>query len=150
MKRAGFLRAATVLGVFALLPPASPVFAQDTTLRVVLKGHDPVAYFTDGKPVMGNPKISYDWDDARYYFASAKSRATFAADPDRYVPQFGGYCTGSMSRGVRAEADPQAWVIVDARLYVFGQVKFKEIADKDPDWVRVRLAAADANYRAKK
>src|SRR5215203_1157939 len=103
--------------------------------RVVLKGHDPVAYFTEHKPVKGDPKINYDWDGERYLFATAANRSKFAAKPEQYAPQFGGYCTGTMARGGRAEADPEAFIIADGKLYVFGLVKFKEMAEKDPAWL---------------
>ena len=118
--------------------------------RVVLKGHDPVAYFTQKRPVRGDPKISYDWDGARYFFASEESRKQFVANPERYEPQFGGYCTGSMARGVRAEADPDAWVIADGKLYVFGTVKFSEMARNDPRWLAERIALSGDNWRTKK
>jgi len=129
---------------------AGAALAQDSAKRIVLKGYDPVAYFTDGKAVKGDPKFSYDFDEGRYYFASARNREMFAANPERYAPQFGGYCTGSMSRGVRAEADPAAWIIVDGRLYVFGQVKFKELAAADPQYLAERIPKADKNWREKK
>jgi len=125
-------------------------FGQGAVGRVVLKGHDPVAYFTDGKPVMGDPKLSYDWDEGRYYFASAKHRDMFAADPERYAPQFGGYCTGSMSGGVTREGDPEAWVIRDGKLYVFGQTKFRDIAEKDPAYLPSKLPGATKNWSDKK
>jgi YHS domain-containing protein len=144
------MRALPVLALCALLFSASSVMAQGSTMRVVLKGHDPVAYFTVGKPVKGDPKFSYDWDDGRYYFASARNREMFAASPERYAPQFGGYCTGSMSRGVQNEADPEAWIIVDGRLYVFGQVKFKHLAATDPQYLAERIPKADKNWREKK
>src|SRR5215213_5548097 len=96
------IRAALLVAATTLF--AGPALAQN--LRVVLNGHDPVSYFTDGKPMKGDPKLSYDWDDGRYYFASAEHRNMFAANPERYAPQFGGYCTGSMARGVTAEGDP--------------------------------------------
>ncbi len=150
MNRAFILRALPVLALCALLYSASSVLAQGSTMRVALKGHDPVAYFTEGKPVKGDPKFSYDWDDGRYQFVSARNREMFAASPERYAPQFGGYCTGSMSRGVRAEADPAAWIIVDGRLYVFGQMKFKELAAADPQYLAERVPKADKNWREKK
>lgn len=115
-------------------------------VRLVLKGYDPVAYFTAGKPVKGDPKYAYEWDEGRYHFASAKHRDMFAGDPDRYAPQFGGYCTGSMSRGVRNEGDPQGWVIQDGRLYVFGAAKFKATAEKDPNFISSRLENARKHY----
>lgn len=122
--------------------------AQDSpaAMRLILKGHDPVAYFTDGKPVKGDPRFSYEWDEGRYHFASAKHREMFAADPERYAPQFGGYCTGSMSRGARNEGDPQAWIIADGKLYVFGQVKFKQMAEADPAYLSARIPKARQNW----
>ena len=138
--------------VFLLLPSAAGFAQSDPSkaLRVVLKGHDPVAYFTESKPVKGDPKISYDWDGERYLFSKAGNRDKFASNPERYAPQFGGYCTGTMARGARAEADPEAWIISDGRLYVFGAVKFRDIAQKDPRWLAEKVALAGENWRAKK
>ena len=153
MKLSRVLLQKIFLAFVLILLPSAASFGQSTPsepLRVVLKGHDPVAYFTDGKPVKGNPKISYDWDDGRYYFASAKNRDTFAAAPERYLPQFGGYCTGSMSKGVRNEGDPEAWIIADGRLYVFGAVKFRDVAEKDREQLAVWIAGANNNWRGKK
>ena len=129
---------------------ALPAMGQDASARIVLKGHDPVAYFTEGKPVKGDAKYSYDWDDERYYFASAKHRALFVAEPEKYAPQFGGYCTGSMARGVRNEGDPEAWVIRDGRLYIFGAAKFKEIAEKDPAYLPSKIPDATRNFGTRK
>lgn len=140
------------VAVLLILFPIAASFAQGSRaepLRVVLKGHDPVAYFTAGRPVKGSPQFSYDWDGSRYYFASSKNRDLFVANPDRYAPSYGGYCTGSMARGVRAEADPEAWVISDGRLFVFGDVKFKEIAQKDPKWLALRVADAGKHWSEK-
>ena len=141
------------LAFVCLLLPGAASFAQSDPakpLRVVLKGHDPVAYFTESKPVKGDPKISYDWDGERYLFSNAGTRGKFAANPERYAPQFGGYCTGNMARGARVEADPEAWIISDGRLYVFGQLKFKEIAEKDRRWLTEKVASAGESWRAKK
>jgi YHS domain-containing protein len=145
MKAWKILSAAAVAAALALPVSADPI-------RVVLKGHDPVAYFTEGKPVKGDAKFSYDFDDQRYHFASAKHRAMFVADPDKYVPQFGGYCTGSMSRGVRNEGNPEAWVMVDGKLYVFG-AKDSEMAAKhraaalaDLEGFKAKVASAQKNY----
>jgi len=78
-----------------------------------------VAYFTDGKAVKGDPAIAFEWDEGRYHFASQKNRDLFAAEPDRYAPRFGGYCTGSMAGGKEQpnEGDGRAWKIVDGKLY---------------------------------
>ena len=145
----------------AMLVSASIVAAQDRAPRVVLKGHDPVAYFTEGKPVKGDPRISFDWDEGRYYFASTRNRDMFSADPERYAPQFGGYCTGSMSRGVRGnEANPQSWVIADGRLYVFGApddatasailAQYKEWAERDPALFESKIGSASENWQSRK
>ena len=134
--------------VLAVLPAAG--LAQDkSSVRVILKGHDPVAYFTDSRPVKGSPEISYDWDEGRYYFASAKNRDLFKADPDRYAPRFAGYCTGSMSRGVRNEGDPDAWIVADGKLYVFGAVKFRDMAANDPQQLATWLDGAKVNWAKK-
>ena len=99
---------------FVLLLAAVAAHAQ-VPVKVALRGYDPVAYFTESRAVQGDPRYSYDWDEARYHFMSAKHRDMFAADPERFAPQFGGYCTGSLSRGVRNEGHPEALVIVDGR-----------------------------------
>ena len=140
----------SILLSVALVVQGAPPTQVAGAMRVVLKGHDPVAYFTDGKPVKGDPRFSYDWDEGRYHFASGKHRDMFVSDPERYAPQFGGYCTGSMSRGARHEGDPDAWIIRDGRLYVFGAVKYKEIAEKDPAYVPSKVAGATKNWRERK
>ena len=100
--------------------------------RVSLKGYDTVAYFTEHKPVKGAPEFRHDWDGARYYFVSARNRDAFAADPDRYAPQFSGLCAASLSTGKIVEADPTLWKIIDGKLYVFGKVVGIDMAEKDP------------------
>jgi len=138
-----------IAALIVALAVSDTPFARDTAPRLVLQGHDPVAYFTDGRPVQGTAEFTHDWDGGRYYFASAVNRDTFAANPDRYAPRFGGYCMGSMSRGTHNEGNPEAWIIVDGKLYVFGQIKFKHIADKDPAFVRTRIPAAEEHWRAR-
>jgi hypothetical protein len=86
--------------------------------HVAIGGYDTVAYFTDGKPLRGSSAYEYAWDDAKWRFASAAHRDLFIADPDRYMPQFGGFCAGAMANGVLVPANPQAWAIVDGKLYM--------------------------------
>jgi len=138
-----------ILAAAALVAVALPTAAGDN-IRLVLKGYDPVAYFTENKPTRGDPKYAYDWDDGRYHFASAKHRDMFAGDPEKYAPQFGGYCTGSMSRGVRNEGDPEGWTIKDGRLYVFGAAKWKAVAESDPQYIPSRLENAKKNWQEKR
>lgn len=129
-----------------LAAAAAAALAQETA-RLVLGGYDPVAYFTVGKPTKGDPRFSHDWDGGRYHFATAQHRDMFAADPERFAPQFGGYCTGSMSRNVRSEGDPDGWVIQNGKLYVFGIAKFKAIAEADRTFIPSRLENARRNWR---
>ena len=104
--------------------PASP--------SVALKGRDTVSYFTEKRPVLGSAQNGYDWDGSRYLFSSVKNRETFAANPDRYAPQFSGLCATGLSMGMKTAADPNVWKIVDGKLYVFSSVEAKQMADKDP------------------
>ncbi len=87
--------------------------------RISLSGYDPVAYFVDGKPEKGSRTYWYSFDDAVYLFRSPDHRAKFAADPERYAPQYEGYCAAGVSKGYKAEPDPQAWLIANGKLFVF-------------------------------
>lgn len=83
-----------------------------------LKGYDPVAYFTEGRAVKGSPAYVYEWKHAKWYFASEKSRDLFRSAPGKYAPQFGGYCAWAVSQGHTADIDPEAWKVVDDKLYL--------------------------------
>jgi len=87
--------------------------------RVALSGYDPMAYFEDGKPAKGSSDFWYAFDDVIYLFRSAQHRDTFAADPERFAPQFNGYCAGGISKGYKVEPDPEAWIIANGKLFVF-------------------------------
>ena len=90
-----------LLGAALLASAAAWSQATAKAPHVALKGYDPVAYFTDGKPVKGASAISYDFDDGRYLFSSAGHRQTFAANPDRYSPQFDGLCATGVAMGMK-------------------------------------------------
>src|SRR5262245_24229861 len=107
-----------VLGLVALAG-ASAVLGQAKAPPVALKGNDPVSYFTEQRPVKGTSTLAYDFDDTRYLFASAKNKDLFAADPERYAPQFTGLCTTGLAMGMKAEADPAQYLVKDGKLYVF-------------------------------
>ncbi|MEO0573961.1 MAG: YHS domain-containing (seleno)protein [Pseudomonadota bacterium] len=83
-----------------------------------LSGYDTVAYFTDGKPVKGSKKFSTKHNGAKWLFASAANRDAFVANPEKYAPQYGGYCAWAVSQGYTASGDPTVWAIVDDKLYV--------------------------------
>ncbi|MFQ5937326.1 MAG: YHS domain-containing (seleno)protein [Acidiferrobacterales bacterium] len=86
--------------------------------NVVIKGYDTVAYFTEGRAMKGNSEFAYSWRDAEWHFANARHRDLFVTDPQRYAPQFGGFCANGMSKGKVVAADPEAWTIIDGKLYI--------------------------------
>jgi YHS domain-containing protein len=108
-----------VLAAAGRVPQAAEA-APATGKRLALGGYDPVSYFIDGHPEKGSADYQASYDDATYWFKTPEHRATFVADPDHYAPQFQGYCTVTLVRGTKYEADPEAWVIADGKLYVFG------------------------------
>ena len=97
--------------------------ADDATNHIAIQGYDVVSYFTDGKPVKGSSDISLPYDDSKWQFANASHKEMFAADPDHYLPQYGGSCAGGMALGVSVPANPENWVIVDGKLYMVSGTK---------------------------
>jgi YHS domain-containing protein len=110
---------------------------------VAVKGYDVVAYFTDSKPVKGVPQIQTIYKGARYYFANKEHKALFDAAPEKYIPQFGGFCAYGVSKGHAVKIEPDAWTIVDGRLLLqYDQdVRTKFSAD-----VQGNLKKADENW----
>jgi hypothetical protein len=99
---------------------------------VMLIGRDPVAYFTAGRAVEGKPEIAVTLPDRTYYFSSENHRRVFLADPVRYEPQSGGFCSNGMAYGLKMSTDPDAWTIYNGRLYIFGDILGKEQWLLDP------------------
>ncbi|MEZ0486356.1 YHS domain-containing (seleno)protein [Fibrella aquatica] len=108
-----------------------------------IRGYDPVAYFTDGKPVKGDSTFSYIYDGANWLFASADHLARFKAAPSSYAPQYGGYCAYGTSRGYKAPTEPDAWTINDGKLYLNYNLKVRTEWDKDRAGY---IQKADANW----
>jgi YHS domain-containing protein len=102
---------------------------------VALHGYDPVAYFTTGTPTQGRREYAATHVGATYHFASADHRATFLADPDRYAPQYGGYCAMGVTGGAKFDIDPTAWRVENGKLYL----------NKDPRTQRVWLRDVPGN-----
>jgi YHS domain-containing protein len=117
------------------------------TAHVAIEGYDPVAYFTDGRPIKGSPAFSFPFDEAVYYFANAEHQRMFAADPDHYAPQYSGYCAAALSQGFKATIDPESWAISNGKLYVFHSKKGLSVFAEDPTGT---IARADANWAAVK
>jgi hypothetical protein len=115
---------------------------------VAIMGYDTVAYFTDGEATKGSPEISHDWMGATWHFATPEHRDAFAAKPIRYAPQYGGYCSvGVVGGGVTSNIDPEAWSIVDGKLYLSYSKPAREqweqnsgemIAKADAKWPEVQ------------
>lgn len=138
---------AALSGLAALNAPRVLLAAENSlserTGRIALGGYDPVSYFTVGSPEMGLAEFSADFDDATYWFKSAENRNLFMADPDRYAPQFAGFCAVTVARGEKAEPDPHAWTISDGKLYVFRGPKGVETFHQQPTSI---ISDANANW----
>jgi len=119
--------AAVCFGAAALAQPKA-----GNPPALAIKGYDPVSYFVNGSPVKGVASIAHDFDGSRYLFSSAKNRDLFAANPDRYVPQFGGLCSAGLADGRTVESDPTAFLVRDGKLYLFSAAKGVERVEKDP------------------
>jgi YHS domain-containing protein len=119
MMRSTWLKA--VVTMFAALAAAMAFAASDKNVNasgVALAGYDPVAYFVDGKPVKGTEQFAAKHDGATYYFASSKNRDAFTAQPDKFAPQYGGFCAYGAAKGGKYETDPTAFSVVDGKLYL--------------------------------
>ena len=121
--------------------------------ELMLLGYDPVAYFTDAKPVRGKHTIAATHEGRTYYFATPQHRATFVATPARYEPQYGGFCSNGAPYAVKLGSDPTQFEIRDGRLFIFGDVIGREfwlldekrnIERADALWPRIR----DKGWRA--
>lgn len=108
-----------------------------------IQGYDPVAFFTEHKPVKGSPQFQSDYNGAKYWFASADDKTAFDKEPARYEPQFGGYCAYGASQGHRAPVKIEAWQIVNGRLLMQYDLDVKTKFNKDQQGT---LKKADQNW----
>jgi YHS domain-containing protein len=99
--------------------------------RLALDGYDVVAYFTEGKAVKGTAEFNHVWLGAEWHFASAASRDAFVKEPEKYAPQFGGYCAWAVAHGYTANGDPTVWKVVDGKLYLNYNQRVKEKWQED-------------------
>jgi hypothetical protein len=133
--------ALTVTAQKAAKEPVAPVHTDKAGLA--LAGYDAVAYFEEGKPVKGSERFTHAWNEARWQFSSAANRDAFAQDPAKYAPQFGGYCAWAVSNGYTAGADPEAWKIVDGKLYLNYNQNVQKQWEKE---MTERIRAAERNW----
>jgi len=143
-RRTLILSAAAAPALVLLPGPARaaepPVFSRD---GAAISGTDPVAYFTEGRPVAGQAAITHDWNGATWRFASPETREMFAADPEAYAPQYGGYCAYAVSRGYTAKTEPEAWHIHEGKLYLNFNRAVRGLWRRD---IPGHIARADANW----
>ena len=126
-----------------LAAAAQPPVFSDTAGAI--RGYDPVAYFEQKAPVKGSREFTHQWNGATWRFASAANRDRFAAAPEKYAPQYGGYCAYGVAQGYAPEIDPAAWAVVDGRLYLNFSRDVQGRWSKDiPGYIR----KANANWPA--
>jgi YHS domain-containing protein len=134
----------TVLFVIFTLPQA---FAQSsevfTTDEGAIHGYDPVAYFKEGKPLKGKKEFSILWNGAQWSFSSKGNLETFKANPEKYAPQYGGYCAYGTSEGHKASTQPDAFTIVNDKLYLNYNKDVKAEWSKNQ---KERINKADENW----
>jgi len=119
------LGAGVIAMAISALPPAS--FAHDENSKAAInvdaagvaqRGYDPVAYFTAGKPTVGEKQFSAKHEGVTYYFASAANRSEFEKNPAKYAPALGGFCAMGAALGKKLDGDPAYWRVVDRKLYL--------------------------------
>lgn len=134
------------LALIALLCASAFVFAADPINNkrgVAIKGYDVVAYFTDGKPVKGDKAHTFEHAGVTWQFASADHLNKFKANPEKYAPQYGGYCAYGVAKGATYDIDPDAWKIVEDKLYLNYSKSVQKDWNQDiPGYIK----KADANW----
>ncbi len=142
-----FITLAIIASTLWAFSPAYAVSPINTTWLggIAVKGYDPVAYFVEGKPVKGSGKYEHKWMGAKWRFSSAENRELFAKNPEKYAPQYGGYCAYAVSQRAIADIDPTAWKIVNGKLYLNLNHAVARIWRKD---IPGYIVKADKNWPA--
>lgn len=143
MDRRTLLAALACLALPATALAASPPVYTAPLSDLAVGGYDAVAYFTEGRPVIGDERFSTRWKGATWRFSSADHLARFRAHPDAYAPRYGGYCAWAVAHGYTAKGDPRQWRIVDGRLYLNYNAEVQSRWVRDiPGYIR----QGDANW----
>ena len=116
--------------LFASLAHAqkAPIYSDSSG---AIRGYDPVAYFTLKVPTKGSDKFTHQWNGATWRFVSAEHRDLFAKSPEKFAPQYGGYCAYGVAQNYAVSIDPQAWRVVDGKLYLNYSKGVQRDWDKD-------------------
>lgn len=112
--------------------------------EIAINGFDPVSYFNERRPVRGSEEYAHTWNDAKYHFSCKENLDLFKSDPAKFVPQYNGYCAFAMSRGDYARINPEAYAIVDDKLYLTYNRDIKSA------WLRDKenyISKADRNWQ---
>lgn len=124
--------------LFSTAAIAAPMSGMGTLVNVAgasgiaLNGYDPVAFFTDGKPAHGDPGVKSTYQGATYFFASKAHKARFDSDPEKYVPQFGGFCAYGVAVGALFPVDITTWQVRNGKLYLNLNPSVAAEFNKDP------------------
>ena len=128
-----------VVFIFAKVKRVTPLSWSHNKINVpmfsnqAINGYDPVAYFTENKAVKGSEDNMYNWNDADWYFSSAENKNSFIENPDRYAPQFGGFCSFAVTKGFTANTEPEAFEVINDKLYLFADQDMRESWMSDPE-----------------
>lgn len=153
MKR--LLNLKTLLIVFTVGLATSVFAGNDTETdsdQIILAGHDAVAYFTQGQPVLGSSDITSVYNEAIYRFSSTENRDTFNDNPEKYAPAYGGFCAFGATFGKKFEIDGKAFEVVDGRLYVNKNLEVyaawkkdipKHLDQANTQWPKIKDVAAE-------
>lgn len=146
MHRRTFLTAAAVFGAAQL--SVTPALASEDAiyqsfLGTAIDGTDPLSYFDEGRPIKGSKDFTHKWNGATWRFASAENRDRFVANPEKFAPQYGGYCAWAVANDYTASTDPDAWSIVDGKLYLNYSKSVQSKWEKD---IPGHIAAGDKNW----
>ena len=125
---------------FTATAQKSEIFVKD---NAAINGYDVVAYFSEGKPVKGSTDFSVTYKEVTWLFANKANADLFKANPEKYEPQYGGYCAYGCSEGHKAKTSPDAWTIVNGKLYLNYNTDVKAMWNKDPQGY---IKKADANW----
>ncbi|MGB1799797.1 MAG: YHS domain-containing (seleno)protein [Gammaproteobacteria bacterium] len=134
-----------ILALTIMLSACTSIASKPTfkTEAGAIRGYDPVAYFTEERPVLGSDKYNYQYDGATWYFSSKENMQLFENNPEKYAPQYGGYCAYGMAKGFVVSTDPEAFSLADGKLYLNYSLGVRKTWLKD---VSGNIEKADKNW----
>ena len=119
---------------------AEVVFQQN---GLAIKGFDPVSYHTMQKAVKGNAQYAVEWKGAKWHFSSQENKDLFSSNPDKFAPEYGGFCAYAASKGSLAPVDPLAWTVRSDKLYLNYSMSVRDIWRED---IEGNIKKADLNW----